>query len=93
MAERTAQKLDKTRALGEEPVGRLVLRFASTTLAALLFNALYSLTDTLFVSWGVGDNAMGGVSIVFPFVIIQGAVSTAVGGGAAAIVSRKLGQG
>lgn len=35
---------------------------------------------------------MGGVSIVFPFVILQGAISTAVGGGAASIVSRKLGR-
>ena len=58
-----------TAALGEEPVPRLVLRFAATTMAALLLNAVYTLTDTLFVSWGVGENAMGGVSVVFPFVI------------------------
>ncbi len=36
---------------------------------------------------------MGGVSVVLPFVILQGAISTAVGGGAASIVSRKLGAG
>lgn len=82
-----------TAALGEEPVPRLVLRFAATTMAALLLNAVYTLTDTLFVSWGVGENAMGGVSVVFPFVILQGAISTALGGGAASIISRKLGEG
>lgn len=74
-------------------IPKLVLRFALTTLAALLLNTVYNLTDILFVSWGVGDNAMGGVSVVFPFVILQGAISTAVGGGAASIVSRKLGEG
>lgn len=83
---------DSTKMLEKEKISKLVLRFAGTTLAALLFNALYSLTDALFVSWGVGDDAMGGVSVVFPFVIIQGAISTALGSGAASIVSRKLGK-
>lgn len=79
--------------LGTQPIPRLVLRFAATTFVALLLNSVYTLTDTLFVSWGVGDNAMGGVSIVFPFVVLQGAIATAVGSGAASIVSRKLGEG
>lgn len=83
----------KTTALGVEAIPRLVLRFAATTLAALLLNAVYTLTDALFISWGVGENAMGGVSVVFPFVILQGAISTALGGGAASIISRKLGEG
>lgn len=47
------------RALGEERISRLVLRFSSATLVSLLLNALYGLSDALFVSWGVGDNAMG----------------------------------
>lgn len=81
----------KTQALGSDKIPALMLRFAATTLAALVLNSVYTLTDTLFVSWGVGDHAMGGVSIVFPFAILQGAISTAVGGGAASIISRKLG--
>lgn len=82
---------ERTGALGSDNIPSLILRFAATTLAALVLNSIYTLTDTLFVSWGVGDHAMGGVSIVFPFAILQGAISTAVGGGAASIVSRKLG--
>lgn len=73
-------------------VFRLLLSFSVTTLASLLFNTLYSLTDALFVSHAVGDDAFGGVSIVFPFVMFQSAVATAVGGGAGSIVSRKLGE-
>ena len=79
--------------LAEEKIPRLVLKFTGTTLAALLLNAAYTLTDTLFVSWGVGDDAVGGVSIAFPFVLLQGAISTAIGGGAASIVARRLGAG
>ena len=86
-------KQTKTDALRYEPIPRLVLRFASSTMLALLFSSAYTLMDALFVSWGVGDTAMGGVSVVFPFVVLQGAIASAVGGGAASIVSRKLGAG
>lgn len=84
---------NKLAALGEGKISRLVLSFTATTLAALVLNSVYTMTDALFLSWGVGENAMGGVSVVFPFVLLQGAVSTAVGSGAASIVSRKLGEG
>lgn len=76
-----------------ENIPKLVIRFALTTLVALILNTVYNLTDALFVSWGVGDNAMGGVSIAFPFVILQGAIAAAIGGGAATLVSLKLGKG
>lgn len=79
--------------LATEKIPRLVLKFTGTTLAALLLNAAYTLTDTLFVSWGVGDSAVGGVSVAFPFVILQGAISTAIGSGAASLVARRLGAG
>lgn len=83
----------KTKMMGEASVPLLLLRFFGVTFAGLLFSAVYNLTDALFVSWGVGDSAMGSVSIVFPFVIFQGAFTTALGGGAASIVSRLLGKG
>ena len=83
----------KTERLGRESIPRLVLRFASTTLVALVLHSVYTLLDALFVSWGVGVDAMGGVSIVFPFVVLQGAIATAVGSGAASLVSRRLGEG
>lgn len=85
-------KTSQAALLGEGNVPSLVLRFAATTFAALLLNSVYSLTDALFVSRRVGENAMGGISLVFPFVVLQGAISTAVGSGAASVVSRKLGQ-
>lgn len=73
-------------------IPRLVLGYALSTFAALVFNSIYTITDSLFVSWGVSDAAMGGVSVVFPFVLIQTAISTALGGGAASVVSRALGK-
>lgn len=83
----------QTQELGTASIPLLLLRFFGVTFGGLLFSAVYTLTDALFVSWGVGDSAMGSVSVVFPFVIFQGAFTTALGGGAASIVSRLLGKG
>ncbi|MDR3276484.1 MAG: MATE family efflux transporter [Treponema sp.] len=85
--------MDKNSELGTAKIPRLLASYSATTLAALLFNSLYTLADALFVSWGVGAAALGGVSVAFPFVLIQSAVSTALGGGAASIISRRLGEG
>lgn len=79
--------------LAEGGVKRQVTGFALTALAGLVFNSVYSLTDALFVGRGVSDAAMGGVSAVYPFVILQSAIATAIGGGAASVVSRALGGG
>ncbi|KAA3659648.1 MAG: MATE family efflux transporter [Chloroflexi bacterium] len=79
--------------LSQEKIPKLVVSYTLTTLSALLFHSIYTLIDSLFVSWGVGDNAMGGVSIIFPFVLLQAAIATALGGGAASLVSRKIGAG
>lgn len=87
-----ADKKTKAEELAEGKISSLVLRYSLTTFAALLFSAMYNLVDTLFVSRGVGDAAMGGVAIVFPFMIIQSAIAQTVGGGAASIVSRLLGK-
>ncbi len=78
--------------LAVEKIPRLVMDYAFTTLTSLVLYSAYSLIDSLFVSWGVGDDAMGGISIVLPFVLLQSAIATALGGGAASIISRKLGE-
>lgn len=82
-----------SKGMGTDNIPKLVMSFFITTLAGMILSTLYNLTDTLFVSWGVGDNATGGVAVVFPFVVIQGAISSMLGGGAAAIVSKLLGEG
>lgn len=86
-------KLQKNKhILGDEKISHLVLSFFATSLIGLILNTIYNLTDTLFISWGIGDYAMGGVLIVAPFVSIQTAISTMLGGGAAFLVARKMGE-
>lgn len=92
MMSKRKSKPEKTREMGEENLVRLILRYSSVTFAALIFSALYNIVDSIFVSYGIGDNAMGGVSIVYPFMILQGAIAQTIGGGAAVGVSQYLGK-
>lgn len=73
-------------------IPKLILSYSSATFFALFFDALYNIVDTLFISHGVGDNAMGGVSVIFPFMMIQAAIAQMVGGGAAALAAKHLGE-
>lgn len=82
----------KILSLKNESIPKLLLKYSSVTFIALIFNELYNIIDTVFVSRGVGDDAMGGVSVVFPFMLVQGAVSQTIGAGAASLVSKALGE-
>lgn len=85
-------KKSKTERMESESIPKLIIGFSLSTFVALVFNSLYTVTDALFVSRAVGDNAMGGVSLILPFVVFQSAIASAVGSGAAAVVSLELGK-
>lgn len=87
-----ADKIQKTAEMRTKSIPQLIIKYSLSTFAALFFNELYNIVDTVFVSRGVGDNAMGGVSIIFPFMLIQGAISQTIGSGAATMVSKYLGK-
>lgn len=82
----------KTKKMGTESLPKLLLKYSSVTFCALLFSSLYNIADTLFVSYGIGDTAMAGVSVVYPFMILQGAFAQTVGSGAGTLVSKYLGE-
>ena len=85
-------KILKTEEMKTAGIPGLILKYSISTFIALFFNELYNIVDTLFVCKGIGDNAMGGVSIIFPFMLIQGAISQTIGSGAATMVSKQLGR-
>jgi putative MATE family efflux protein len=85
--------LDHTTALGTRPVGRLLWHACSQTTLSVGVYGIYALTNAWFVARGVGPTAMAGVNLVAPLLLALGAVSTALGVGAASVVSRRLGSG
>lgn len=78
--------------LGTEKIGKLLLEMASQTTFSLLVYAIYSITDTYFLSVGINSLAAAGSSIVSPVLIGLGAVATTVGAGGASVVSRAFGE-
>src|SRR5262245_10911373 len=78
--------------LGTENIGKLLWEMSSQTTLSLLVYAIYSLTDTYFLSVGINSLAAAGASIISPVLIALGAVATTVGAGGASVVSRALGE-
>jgi len=84
-------RLGKVERLGTEHIGKLLLEMSSQTTFSLLVYAIYSITDTYFLSVGVNSLAAAGASIISPVLIALGGVATIVGVGGASVVSRALG--
>ena len=83
----------RDRMLGTESIGKLLVRLSVPASVAMIVMALYNLVDSVFVGRGVGVEAIGGLTIAFPFQMLVMAFSMMIGMGAASVVSRNLGSG
>jgi putative MATE family efflux protein len=80
-------------ALANEKVGALILKFSIPSIAGMLVNGLYNVMDRVFVGRGVGPEALAGVAIVFPLMLLVMAAGMLVGMGASSLIALKLGAG
>ncbi|MCU0485879.1 MAG: MATE family efflux transporter [Anaerolineales bacterium] len=78
--------------LGAGKIGSLLWEMSSQTTLSLLVYAIYSVTNTYFLSVGIDSRAAAGASIISPVLIALGGVATTVGTGGASLVSRALGE-
>lgn len=84
---------ERLRELANAPLGRLVARFSWPALVSMTLNALYSVIDRIYIGQGCGQDAMAGLTLVFPVMMVFGAFGVFVGAGHAAVLSIKLGEG
>ncbi len=74
----------KQTALGTAPVGKLLLKLAIPTITAQLVSVLYNMVDRMFIGHipEVGANALTGVGVCLPIIVIAAsfAALTAAGG-------------
>lgn len=82
---------NKMNLLGSVPVPRALLSMGLPTMAGMLINALYSLADTYFVG-RLGTVQMAAVTVAYPLGQIVVGLGLLFGNGAAAYLSRLLGQ-
>lgn len=78
--------------LGTENVGRLLWRLAIPAIVAQSVTAMYNLVDRLFIGQMLGRDAMAGLTLTFPYMLILASFGTLVGVGTGAMVSIRLGE-
>ena len=90
----SARPLDpRTQALLEGPIARTLLRLAAPNMLVMLVQASVGLIETYWVG-KLGTDALAGVSLAFPVVMLVQMMSAgAVGGGISSAVARALGAG
>jgi MATE family, multidrug efflux pump len=89
----TATLSPRTRLLLEGPVATTLLRLAAPNVLVMVLQAMVSTLDAVFVGW-LGSDALAGVALVFPLVMLMQTMSAGgMGGGVASAVARALGAG
>ena len=86
------EKNNKIELLGNAPIPKALLALGFPTMIGMLINALYNLVDTYFVG-GLGTEQMGAVTVAYPLGQVVVGWGLMFGNGAAAYLSRLLGQG
>ena len=84
--------MDSSKQLGEENIGKLLMKFSIPAIIGMLVNGLYNVVDRIFIGRGIGKLALSGVTVTFPIAIMIMAFAMLVGIGSAALISIKLGQ-
>ncbi len=69
-----------------------LLKFAAPSIIMMILMSLYTIVDGIFISRFVGSNALSSINIVWPYVCCVNAISTMLGTGGNAIISRYMGQ-
>jgi putative MATE family efflux protein len=84
---------DRTRLLLEGPIGPTLLRLAAPNVVVMTVQAAVNAGEAYFLGW-LGADALAGVSLAFPLVMLMQTMSAGgMGGGVSSAVARALGAG
>ena len=88
------EQQDMNRSLREEPVGKLMRKYAVPCIISLLVGALYNIVDQIFIANApyLGSYGNAANTVVFPLTVIALAIAVMIGDGCCAFVSISLGQ-
>ena len=81
--------------LGTASIPKLLLSLGIPTLIAQIINLLYNIVDRMYIGHieGVGAQALTGVGVTMPVILIISAFSALIGAGGAPLAAIALGQG
>ncbi|WP_178986303.1 MATE family efflux transporter [Winogradskyella helgolandensis] len=78
--------------LGNEPIGKLLIKQAVPASIGILVMSLNILVDTIFVGNWIGATAIAAINVVLPVSFFIAALGMAIGIGGSSIISRALGS-
>ncbi len=81
-----------TRELGTERIGKLMWKYFLPAFVGVIANALYNIVDRIYIGRGVGAEALSGLSVIFPVMLIVMAFGMLIGIGSGVNISISLGQ-
>jgi putative MATE family efflux protein len=83
---------DQAKFIGEQPVGRLLLRFSVPAVLGMLVSMSYGIIDMIFVANRFGEDALAAVSLTVPIMLIMLSAAMMIGIGTNTLLSIRLGQ-
>lgn len=78
--------------LSDARVGRLMIKYFIPAFIGVFVNALYNVVDRIFIGQGVGAEALSGISVIFPVMLIMMGFGMLIGIGTGVVVSINLGK-
>lgn len=84
--------MKKTLELGTKQIGKLLAEYSIPAVIAMLVNAIYNIVDRIFIGKFSGEEALAGLTVSFPLMMIIFAFAGLVGAGGAALLSIRLGK-
>lgn len=84
------QNAAKENKMGVMPIGKLLVNMSLPMMLSMLVQALYNIVDSVFVAQ-IAEDALTALSMAFPLQNLMIAVSTGIGVGVNALLSRALG--
>lgn len=70
-----------------------LVQFVLPSIVMMIFTSIYGVVDGLFVSNYVGKTPFAAINLIYPLLMMIGAVGFMLGAGGSAIVARTLGEG
>lgn len=71
---------------------KLIVSLSLPAIIGMMVVGLYNLMDAVFAGQMIGADAMGAVSVAYPFTLINSGIATLIGVGSASVLSRAIGQ-
>ena len=80
------------KALGEDRILPLIVRYSTPSIVATIANALYNVVDRIFVGRALGEDALAGITVCFSPTLFLLALAMTIAHGSATLISIKLGE-